>query len=305
MPAKIKTATLALLIGFFVWLGLSPTVARVVYESILMPRLRCADPIAIGSGECCVRGFTFESGRNHLLQGRYYVHPTSQKLVVYFGGRRSNLAKNSLRAVALLKAGVSVVIFEYRGFGEAPGRATTNSIIEDGLAAYDAAKALGYPPDNIILYGESLGVGVASYVGAKKPSAAMILQSGFGSLEVQIKDMLPPLRIYPSFMFPKQRLSAAKNLADSHPPLLILHGDRDPVVRSKHAQWLASVAGAQTELVILHGADHGEVYERRDWFAAVSRFLRSSPAAIDALSTTAGAAHHCNKTQPTSHCNSS
>lgn len=273
MSAKFRNACLALLIGFLFWLGLSPQVARKIYESVLMPRLRCDDPISIGSEECCVRSFTFESGKNHVLQGRYYVHPNSQKLVVYYGGRRSNFARNSERALALLKIGVSVVIFEYQGFGETPGRATSTSIVQDGLAAYDAAIALGYSPQNIVLYGESLGVAVASYVGSQRQASAMILQSGFGSLEVQIKDMIPLLRIYPSFMFPEQKLSSVKNISEGHPPLLILHGDRDPIVRDKHAKWLASVAGTDSKLVILHGATHGEIYQRQDWFHAVSKFL--------------------------------
>lgn len=299
MSAKFRNACLALLIGFLFWLGLSPQVARKIYESVLMPRLRCDQPISIGSDQCCVRSFTFESGINHTLQGRYYVHPTSQNLVVYYGGRRSNFARNSERAIALLKAGVSVVIFEYQGFGETPGRATSNSIVQDGLAAYDAAMALGYSPQNIVLYGESLGVAVASYVGSQRKSAAMILQSGFGSLEVQIKDMIPLLRIYPSFMFPAQKLSAVQNISAGHPPLLILHGDRDPIVRDKHAKWLASVAGDDSKLVILHGATHGEIYQRKDWFDAVNMFLaeHGNPASERTLKNLPLVLHHQTATE--------
>ncbi len=285
MSAKIKTTFLALLIGFLFWLGLSPQVAHKIYEMVLMPRLRSDDPISISAAECCVRPFTFQSSKGRVLQGRHYVHPTSKKLVVYYGGRRSNFARNSQRAIALLKIGVSGVIFEYQGFGETPGRASSNSIVQDGLAAYDAAIALGFSPENIVLYGESLGVAVASYVGSQRKAAAMILQSGFGSLEVQIKDMVPLLRIYPSFMFSDQKLSSVKNISTGHPPLLILHGDRDPIVRDKHAKWLASVAGSDTTLVILNGATHGEIYERQDWFNAVGEFLAALSTPISGVSS--------------------
>lgn len=277
MSAYTKKTCLALLTGFLLWVGLSPQVARFLYEAALMPRLRCSDPISSGLGEELVQPISFVSEKLHKLEGRLYVYPDAQKLMVYFGGRRSNFHKNSFRAEALLKTGLSVLIFEYRGFGEAPGRATSKSILEDGLAAYDAVVSLGYAPENIVLYGESLGVAVASYVCSKRQSSAVILQSGFGSLDVQIRDMIPPLRIYPRFMFPRQNLSAVASIAGKHPPLLILHGDHDPVVRKKHAFWLASAAGPDTTLVILHGATHGEVYERQDWFDAVDSFLASLP----------------------------
>lgn len=272
MPAQLKIACRMALISFFVWLGLSPQVSRFFYETALMPRLRSEDPVYDGLDIGAMQTLSFPSMLKR-LEGRFYNRPHSQKLVVFFGGRRSNFHTSSLRAEALLKLGVSVFIFEYRGFGDAPGKASSKSILQDGLAAYDAARGLGFSPENIILYGESLGVAIASYVSSKRPSCALILQSGFANLETQIKDLIPVTRMYPGFMFPERNLSAAKYVFGSHPPLLILHGDRDPVVREKHAHKLAEAAGDNTTLVILRGADHGEVYERHDWTDAVAAFL--------------------------------
>ncbi|MBA3855349.1 MAG: hypothetical protein C0507_00425 [Cyanobacteria bacterium PR.3.49] len=272
MPAQLNKTCKAILISLLIWLGLSPQVSRFFYEMALMPRLRCDDPVYDGLDFGTVQTVSFPSMLKR-LEGRFYNCPDSRKLVVFFGGRRSNFRTSSLRAEALLKLGVSVFIFEYRGFGDAPGKATSKSILQDGLAAYDAARDLGFSPDNIILYGESLGVAIASFVSSKRPACALILQSGFANLETQIKDLIPLTRMYPGFMFPEQNLSAANYIAGNHPPLLILHGDRDPVVREKHAHKLAEAAGDNTTLVILRGADHGEVYERKDWMEAVGAFL--------------------------------
>jgi len=281
MPAQLRMACRFVLISFFVWLGLSPQVSRIFYEMALMPRLRCDEPIYDGLDIGTLQAVSFPSMRKR-LEGRFYNHPCAEKLVVFFGGRRSNFHTSSLRAEALLKFGVSVFIFEYGGFGDAPGKASSQSILQDGLAAYDAARDLGFSPENIILYGESLGVAIASFVSSKRPCCALILQSGFANLETQIKDLIPVTRMYPGFMFPERNLSAADYIAGNHPPLLILHGDRDPVVREKHAHKLAEAAGANTTLAILCGADHGEIYERHDWTVAVAAFLAGLPARIQA-----------------------
>ncbi len=274
MSSKKNKAQLALT-GFLLWLCLSPHVARKIYEAVLMPRIRSELPFWKGPADTPVEELAFQTGRKQELKGHYYKHPKARKLVIYFGGRRSNIHKNSIRAEALLKATVSVFTFEYRGFGDAAGKATSRSIVEDGLAAYDAVRTLGFNADQIVLYGESLGVAVASYVSARRPAAALILQSGFSSLDEQVKDMFPLLRIYPSFMFPRQNLSAVRHIAFEHPPLLVIHGDRDPVVQAKHAKRLAKAGGKNTTLVMLEGADHGEVYERSDWLETVTKFLDS------------------------------
>lgn len=239
-----------------------------------MPRCR-SDSAGFSGDEIQVATVTFKSGEIFELQGHLYTGIPGDKLIVYFGGRRSNHAKNVIRAKALLETGASVFIFDYRGFGETHGRATLSTLLEDGIAAYDVAVSLGYDGDRTILYGESLGAAVAAYVSSKRRSAGLILQSGFSSLELQIKEMIPPLRIYPRFMFPKLRLSTSESIRQGHPPLLILHGDKDRVVNKSHAKQLFADGGPQTRLVLLPGAKHQGLHFRQDWFCAVNDFISS------------------------------
>lgn len=284
MSARARAACAAILTGVLLWLGLSPWAARFIYMHFLMPRCRSERTGNLHPVEKAIRQITFSSGGVHTLCGHVYTGADSQKLVVYYGGRRSNQVKNLIRANALLKTGASVFTFEYRGFGDAQGRATVNSLLEDGLAAYDAVISSGYSAEQIILYGESLGAAVAAYVSSKRSARGLILQSGFSSLEVQMKDMIPLLRMYPQFMFPELQLSTVDSIRSSHPPLLILHGDNDSVVDKKHSEWLAKAAGPGTRLVILPGATHIDVHSRKDWFRAVSDFLVSLEVAKSAAS---------------------
>ncbi len=240
-----------------------------------MPRCRGGSTEEPQLAENTIRKVEFLSGGVYTLHGHVCTAANSHKLVVYYGGRRSNQVKNLIRANALLQTGVSVFTFDYRGFGNTEGRATVSSLLEDGLAAYDAVIALGYTADQIVLYGESLGAAVAAYVSSKRTSCGLILQSGFSSLEVQIKDMIPLLRIYPGFMFPELHLSTVDSIRPGHPPLLILHGDNDAVVDKKHSEWMAKAAGSNTKLVVLPGATHKDMHSHKGWFSAVIDFLSS------------------------------
>lgn len=145
--------------------------------------------------------------------------------------------------------------------------------MEDGLAAYDAVADLGYEANDIIIYGESLGTAVASYVAARRPAAGLVLQSGFSSLHRLARDINPIFRVYTPWMFSQLRMASDESLKRGHPPLLVMHGDNDKVISYAHSLRLAEAAGERTTLVILKGAGHFEVQERDDWHSAMRQFL--------------------------------
>lgn len=234
-----------------------------------MPRVRPDAPVVAGEQ------IIFSGERGALLRGMIYRHPASEKIILFFAGRSSNLAKVAAPAMEMLRLGVSVFVFEYRGFGETPGRPTLKTLMDDGLAAYGEVIALGYEPKDIVLYGESLGSSVATYVAARKPASGLVLQSGFSSLERLAKDLSPFFRLYPSSMFAHLRLASDALLKQSHPPLLVIHGDKDDVIHMNHSLRLAAAAGESTTLVILRGAGHFLVHRRADWHEAMRSFLAS------------------------------
>lgn len=240
-----------------------------------MPRVRPVAPVAAGGINASVQQIIFCTESGASLRGMVYRHATSEKIILFFAGRSSNLAKVAAPAMEMLRLGVSVFVFEYRGFGETPGRPSLKSLMADGLAAYGEVIALGYEPKNIVLYGESLGSSVATYVASRKPASGLVLQSGFSSLERLAKDLSPFFRLYPSSMFAHLRLASDALLKQSHPPLLVIHGDKDNVIDMDHSLRLAAAAGEATTLVILRGAGHFHVHRRGDWHEAMRSFLAS------------------------------
>lgn len=267
-----KTAVFAVVAAFVLWLGLSPRSATWAYEHVLMPRVPPDMRLLNANSVAPVQLLEFSCGQ-HMLQGMLYKHPGSDRVVLFYAGRSSNLAKIVTPARELVRLGLSVFAFEYAGFGTTAGRPSTRALMEDGLAAYSAVVNLGYAPKDIILYGESLGTAVAAYVAQRRPAAGLVLQSGFSSLERLVKELSPFFRIYPSWMFSQLRLDSTYALKNGHPPLLLIHGDEDDVIGHQHSESLAEAAGERTKLVILKGAGHFQVHEREDWRNAMREFL--------------------------------
>jgi alpha-beta hydrolase superfamily lysophospholipase len=260
-----KSFIAGMVAGIVLWLGLSPRIATPLYEAVLMPRYRNQDLDKMNSAEVSRVHFV---ARGIKLEGMLYKHPDSQKIVLYCGGRRSNFAKLALPAKALLRIGVSVFVWEPAGFGDAGSRASLHGLVAAGLSAYDVVVSLGYAEESIVLYGESLGAAVATYVTERRAASGLILQSGFSSLARL-------LRVFPTALYPQPRLANSASLKRGHPPLLIVHGDEDDVVNVAHAHRLATAAQGNTTLAILSGAGHYALHSRSDWFEAVSAFLRS------------------------------
>jgi alpha-beta hydrolase superfamily lysophospholipase len=274
---RINSILVALPIAVILWLGLSPRWAGRAYEEFLLPRVRPDVRLLAERVDAVVEPVPFNScAAHHRLQGMFYRHATSSKVIIFFAGRSSNLAKVVVPAREMLRCGASVFVFEYRGFGSSPGKPSTKSVLEDGLAAYAAVLNLGYKPEDIILYGESLGTAVAAHVADRMVASGLIMQSGFSSLERAVKDLAPIFRLWPSALFsPQMRMASEALLRKGHPPLLLIHGDNDDVVGHEHSIRLARAAGENTTLTILKGAGHFHVHERDDWREAVTNFVAS------------------------------
>lgn len=220
------------------------------------------------------------SGPQGNLCGLYYKNAATNKIILVSHGNAGNIYHRLKLAEHLLNTGCSVFLYDYAGYGASEGKPSPSGVQEDGLAAYDyVEKTLGYGPDQIILYGESLGCAVSSYVSTKRPVAALIVQSGFLSLPQIAKEKCIVFKPYPDWAFYKPHLSNADNLQTKHPPLLIMHGVKDAVIPFRHAEQLASIAGQPVVFVPLKNSGHNDTYiSDSDLFdTTLKNFLESLP----------------------------
>jgi len=206
----------------------------------------------------------------------YYKVANATKTILFSHGNAGNLSSRNSILNLLTKTGASVFIYDYEGFGKSEGLPSIDGICENGLAVYDyLVEKEGIKPENLVVYGESLGTGVAMYLADEKPVSAVILQSGFSSLRTIAQESYPTLRAYPSFLFPAQQLDTLTLAKKAHPPLLIIHGSLDRVVPYSHAERLYKEAIEPKQLLTLPKSGHTDICSTapHEFLKAVVEFM--------------------------------
>lgn len=260
------------------YLVLSPRVAKPIYRSLLFhPSPYPAEldgPPEISGVAGQEVFFPGPSGRT--LHAWYYKHTKPKFTVVLSHGNAGNITNRLQTINLLLEAETSVFIYDYQGYGKSEGTADIPEIYNDAAAAYDyVSNAEGIAPENIVLYGESLGAAVSCHLSTMRKSRGLILQSGFASLRRIAQETMPLLRIYPSWLFPANLLDSMSVLRNPHPPVLIIHGVQDALIACDHAKDLYDAAVGPKTLLTLPNCTHNDIcYISPDEYSlGVGKFL--------------------------------
>ncbi len=176
--------------------------------------------------------------------------------VLVCNGNAGDRALRAPLAAALSRAGLSVLLFDYRGYAGNPGRPS-----EDGLAA-DARAAEAWlaarpevDPGRIAYFGESLGTAVALRLAVERPPAALVLRSPFTSLADVGRAHYPWL---PVGLLLTERYPSASRVARLTAPVLVIAGDHDGVVPAALSRRLYDAATVPKRFVLVPGADHND-----------------------------------------------
>ena len=214
-----------------------------------------------------LNGWFFESG----------VRPATTT-IVFFHGNGGNISSIGWMGQRFAKHGFNVLLFDYRGYGASEGVVAG----EAGLNADgDAAVAFvinnkGVRPEQLILYGHSLGTTVAADVASRGNYGAVVLESGFSSASSLASSVLPWLPTWLHFLG-RNRFESARKLANVKAPVLIAHGDPDRTIPTDEAHLLFASANEPKKLLIVPGAGHvvfadgGESY-----LSQVEQFMRDA-----------------------------
>ncbi len=232
--------------------------------------------------------------RGWLILAKGHVAGTDQEIeaklaegrpvVLYFGGNAANRRYRTLEVAALADAGADVLIFDYRGYGDNLGDPTEEGLARDARAVWRfATDTKKIEPRRIVLFGESLGggvaIGLASELTQKKtPPTGVILRSTFSSLTDAGAYHFPWLPVR-WLLF--ERFPSEQRIRDVTCPLLQFHGRRDTIIPLRLGKKLfaaapeKSASGVAKQFVELPNADHNDVMETSgtDVSKAVREFL--------------------------------
>ena len=189
----------------------------------------------------------------------WHVPPRGERPVfLYFHGNGGSLRWRVDRFRALIADGSGLVALSYRGYGGSSGGPTEAGLVNDALAAY-AFTCARYEPARIVLWGESLGSGVAVALAAERPVGHVVLEAPFTSAaDVGAGHYwFVPVRLLMKDQF-RSDLRIGKVAA----PVLVLHGDRDRVVPIALGERLYDLINAPKRFVRFPGAGHEDLGAR-------------------------------------------
>jgi pimeloyl-ACP methyl ester carboxylesterase len=224
-----------------------------------------------------VEAVTFKSANGKNLSGLYFKRDGAKYVFLVSHGNAGNVAHRLVHVIHMLNLGVSVLLYDYQGYGQSEGEPSVNGIVEDGVAAYDfLTKDKGWKAGQVISYGESLGCAVACQISKQRDVAAIVLQSGFASLPGAARDRFIWLNLFPDFTFPQPQLNNCEILSCRHTPLLIIHGSKDSILPLKYAEQMFAAAAEPKRLVKLKNSGHNDVLDAdlNDYLAALTSFLK-------------------------------
>lgn len=157
-------------------------------------------------------------------------------LLLYFHGNAGTVERCSPIAQRFLQQKWDVLIVDYRSFGKSDGALDGQSFLSDALDCYDfSTSSLGY--DTVVVYGQSIGSGLAASVAAQRDVAALCLEAPYYSMRDLASEKVPWLPIDLVLRYP---LLTNEYLKDVHCPTIIFHGHSDAVIPFSHSQRLKS-----------------------------------------------------------------
>lgn len=199
----------------------------------------------------------FQSEDGTHLHGWYFDHPQPQAVVLFAHGNAGNLTgRYDMIRELRDRHRVSVLIFDYRGYGRSAGTPEEAGILQDARAARRwLANRARVSESDIVLMGRSLGGGVATDLAASDGARALILISTFTSLPDLARHHMP---LVAASVRMTNRLDSLGKIGDYSGPLLQCHGDADELIPIEHALELFGAAPGPRQFVTVPGGGHND-----------------------------------------------
>jgi pimeloyl-ACP methyl ester carboxylesterase len=194
-----------------------------------------------------------------LTLGAWYVparRPGPGVAVLVANGNAGNRAVRAPLARALAERGLSVLLFDYRGYGGNPGRPSEEGLARDVRAARQfLVEQAGFVPERLVYYGESLGAAVVTELATDHPPGGMLLRSPFADLVSVGKVHYPFL---PVGTLLKDRFPLVAHLKEVRVPTSVVYGTQDRIVPPEQSRAVARAAPVLVRLVPVEQAHHND-----------------------------------------------
>lgn len=239
------------------FLYLAAGAALYLYQGRLVyfPNPQHVSPVEMGLAG--VEEQTLKTAGGETLICWYAKAQAGQPTILYFHGNAGNISTRAERIRKYIGMGRGMFMLDYRGFGGSSGRPSEVANVADAKLAYQALRDHGVSAQDIILYGESIGSGVAVQVAAEMPARGLILDAPYTAL-VEVAANL--YRWFPVGLLMTDRYESRRYLPQLKLPLLVVHGEKDQTIPIAMGREVLALAGGTKEIVTFPEAGHADHY---------------------------------------------
>lgn len=273
-------------IALLSYLGLAALIYLLQDKLIFQPsRELMATPTAFGLPFNILKLHTDDGERLDAWHVPAQASTRSHALVLIFHGNAGNISHRLDYLRMFHDLGYASLIIDYRGYGHSTGTPSEAGTRTDAATAWrHATTSLGYPPERIVIFGESLGGAVAAHLASVHRPAALVLASTFTSVPDLGAEIYPWL---PVSILARTRFNSLEHAKKIASPVVVIHSRDDDVIPFAHGERLfAAVASQKLFIEIRGGHNEGYVFSRGAWVRELGAFLRAclpphtAPAAV-------------------------
>jgi pimeloyl-ACP methyl ester carboxylesterase len=201
--------------------------------------------------------------------------PASDMWLLVCHGNRGNIGYRQRPEfyATIRDLGINLLAFDYRGFGESTGTPDERGLYADATASYEyLTRTLGVPQERLVIFGHSLGSGVAIELASRVPAAALIVEGAYTSVVERGQELYP---VFPIALIATQRFPSLERIASITVPKLFLHSPADRVIPYAHGRRLFEAARPPKRLVEVEGG-HDDAFraDKAVYTGAIAQLVR-------------------------------
>lgn len=214
--------------------------------------------------------FFLEPKRGIRLNAVLFKCQKPKGLVLYFHGHRGSIASWGYIADDIVKSGWDCLVFDYRSYGKSNGVINSESVLyKDAQFVYDLMSAR-YHGKNIVLFGQSLGSGIAAKIATENKTKALILVTPYYNFTDVVRFHYPFLPV--RFLL-KYKLPTNKYIKKLKCPIYLIHGTKDELIQYESSIRLAALSD-NIQLTTVNGGLHGNLQEFDKYVQLIEQILK-------------------------------
>lgn len=191
-------------------------------------------------------------------------------IVLYFHGNKRNISWYAKYMPNFTQHGYEVMMIDYPGFGKSTGKLTEKKLYEWALLLYKQA-IRKYAADSIIIYGKSMGTGIAAQLASIRDCKRLILETPYYDFPSVVRHYLP---IYPVGLMLHYEIPTWQYIQQVNAPVSIFHGTSDWVVSYGNSEKLLPLLKPKDQLITIKGGSHNDLYDYPEMTRGIDSLLK-------------------------------